>query len=420
VSPLATPVFLMYEKGLPTLFRVLFGLLGRVPLVSPSGFPWGVAGMPQQIVAWIPRRETERDMSGRASVFFHWMLHWRCTGHSTCWYVVPKGPTFNGEGVRMRRALKVLSERTRSRALRSLVEGDDLVTHKRRKALLGSIPRTHADAFLARWHAGNMPDLLGSNPKVAKGRAKRYATSICHLAPADLSGFNTCAMWTPGCRAACLNSAGRGGINLLGSNGLADKCLAGADLVEQIRSGAIGNDIQRARIVRTVWFFVHRESFMARLVKEIENAIKRETAKGYMPVFRLNGTSDISWEHVACTRAEVEYPSVMAAFPEHQFYDYTKRCNRKGLPANYHLTFSLAESNRSEAREARARGLNVAVVLRLGKKSPIPSNFNGDNMVDGDADDLRFLDASGYVGLHAKGKARRDRTGFVYNVEDTF
>ena len=54
--------------------------------------------------------------------------------------------------------------------------------------------------------------LSTGNPKVLKGLVQGYNTYILHLAPADLSGYETCAKRTTGCTAACLNLAGRGGM----------------------------------------------------------------------------------------------------------------------------------------------------------------------------------------------------------------
>ena len=55
--------------------------------------------------------------------------------------------------------------------------------------------------------------LTTGNAKTVKGRKKGYQTYILHLAPADLSGvINTCPKATNGCKAACLNLAGRGGM----------------------------------------------------------------------------------------------------------------------------------------------------------------------------------------------------------------
>jgi hypothetical protein len=56
--------------------------------------------------------------------------------------------------------------------------------------------------------------------------------------------------------------------------------------------------------------------------------------------------------------------------------------------------------------------MNMAVVFR--HKQRIPLEFMGRKTIDGDSDDLRFLDpANSIVALYAKGSAVRDDTGFV-------
>ena len=227
--------------------------------------------------------------------------------------------------------------------------------------------------------------LTTGNPKIAKGMSLGYLTNILHLAPYKLSGRNVCPMATAGCAAACLNTAGRGGI---------------------IKKGETTNQIQIARLARTDFFFNDREAFMGKLVKEITNAIKLAEKHELTPVFRLNGTSDIRWETIAVGG----FRNVMEMFPNVQFYDYTKIANRRDLPANYHLTFSLAESNLEDALFALTHGMNVAAVFRT-----VPKKFLGVSVIDGDATDLRFLDPrSVVVGLKAKGKAKKDTSGFVY------
>lgn len=227
--------------------------------------------------------------------------------------------------------------------------------------------------------------LTTGNPKIAKGTVLGYLTNILHLAPYKLSGRNVCPMATAGCAAACLNTAGRGGI---------------------IKKGETTNHIQIARLARTDFFFEGREGFMRTLVKEITNAIKLAKKHGLTPVFRLNGTSDIRWETISVGG----FANIMEMFPTVQFYDYTKIANRRDIPANYHLTFSLAESNMADAMTALGFGMNVAAVFRS-----VPDTFLGVSVIDGDATDLRFLDAKGMiVGLKAKGKAKKDTTGFVY------
>jgi hypothetical protein len=78
---------------------------------------------------------------------------------------------------------------------------------------------------------------------------------------------------------------------------------------------------------------------------------------------------------------------------------------------NYHLTFSAADGNDVDARLAASAGMNVAAVFRT-----VPETFFGRPVVNGDDTDLRFLDPKNVVvGLKAKGKAKKDTSGFVKN-----
>ena len=52
--------------------------------------------------------------------------------------------------------------------------------------------------------------------------------------------------------------------------------------------------------------------------------------------------------------------------------------------------------------------------LSLHDALPISTTWNGFEVVNGDENDLRFLDKSGVVvGLIEKGLAKKDKTGFV-------
>ncbi len=62
------------------------------------------------------------------------------------------------------------------------------------------------------------------------------------------------------------------------------------------RKGETTNMIQEARIRKTRMFFEQRDEFMAQLIKDIRLGIKQAAKLGLTPVFRLNGTSDLSWE----------------------------------------------------------------------------------------------------------------------------
>ncbi len=232
--------------------------------------------------------------------------------------------------------------------------------------------------------------LTTGNTKTMKGERKGYKTYILHLAPSTLSGYNTCPMASKGCAAACLNTAGRGGM---------------------FRKGETTNNIQKARIRKTVQFFEDRDTFMSQLVKEVTNAIKYCNKHNLIPVFRLNGTSDIRWENIPVGG----FANIMEMFPSVQFYDYTKLSNRRNIPANYHLTFSRSEENADILPNIAH---NIAVVFTTKKGNDFPAEYLGRPVVDGDDTDLRFLDGVNViVGLRAKGKAKAGtHDGFVVEV----
>jgi hypothetical protein len=248
------------------------------------------------------------------------------------------------------------------------------------------------------------------NPKIEKSKKFGFLTAILHLSPHTLSGYNVCPMATKGCASACLNTAGRGGMFA----GCKTADLTGSEMVERIRNGLLENRIQAARLRRTKMVAENRKDFMAQLVTEIRNFVRLAKKSELTPVIRLNGTSDLRWEIYKLTVDSVEYDNIMSVFSDIQFYDYTKIPNRRNLPANYHLTFSLAEDNDVFALSAIQNGMNVAVVFRTPN---FPTEFMGLPVVDGDISDLRFLDRSGsVVGLKAKGKAKKDTSGFVREV----
>lgn len=223
------------------------------------------------------------------------------------------------------------------------------------------------------------------NPKLLKGEKLGYLSSVLHLAPADLSGKEVCPKRTAGCTAACLNTAGRGGM---------------------FKKGETTNVIQQARIRKTKYFFENRQEFMNELVIEITKTIKKAEKQNLIPVFRLNGTSDLSWEKYEVAEGK----NIFQMFPDVQFYDYTKVLGRKtGDIKNYHLTFSNADGNINDVLAAKQAGLNIAVVFK-----EMPEKYLGLPVINGDETDLRFLDPKGViVGLKAKGKAKKDTSGFV-------
>jgi len=224
---------------------------------------------------------------------------------------------------------------------------------------------------------------VGTNAKTTKGDGSEYLTAILYLAPADtVDGINICPMAVlAGCKAGCLYSAGRGAMN----------------------------SVQAARQRKTILWRDNRGEFIAQLHDDLIKFRKYCLKKGIKPVVRLNGTSDIHWER---------HIDMAGEYPEIQFYDYTKDIKRvrKALPSNYHLTLSYSEANPDYAASVmqahKDTGANVAVVFR--HKENMPSQFMQSMVLNGDNDDLRFLDKPRHVvALYAKGDAKKDTTGFV-------
>lgn len=247
---------------------------------------------------------------------------------------------------------------------------------------------------------------IDANPKTIKGRRRGYATAVLYLAPSDSSGTELCGMADiAGCKVGCLNTAGRGGM----AAGNATFTAANGEALPD-------NAIQKARLARTDFYLSDRAGFMAQLVREIERAKRYARRKRKKLVVRLNGTSDIRFESIPCIRAGKPFANLFTAFSELQFYDYTKLPNRKiaGI-ANYHLTFSYSHRDEFAPIVARAvRFYGTAVNFAAVFAKALPAYFLGRDVVNGDESDLRFLDRRGVVvGLVAKGRARRDTSGFV-------
>tara|TARA_B100000035_G_scaffold297998_1_gene291313 strand:- start:1969 stop:2697 length:729 start_codon:yes stop_codon:yes gene_type:complete len=230
--------------------------------------------------------------------------------------------------------------------------------------------------------------LTQGNAKIVKGEELGYVTKGIHFAPASLSGNEVCQWRSKGCTASCLNTAGRGQMN----------------------------SIQASRIAKTKLFFDKQIDFLFKLSKEISSSIKTATKKSMKAVFRLNLTSDIAWESVFFNEEQPQ--TIFDKFPSTQFYDYTKSFKRmaqylgkhKEFPSNYHLTFSRSETNDKLCEMVLEMKGNVAVVFR----NQLPETWKGYEVINGDENDLRFLDKQGVVvGLIEKGMAKKDETGFV-------
>lgn len=255
------------------------------------------------------------------------------------------------------------------------------------------------------------------SPKAIKADKFGYVDAIHYMAPSTVSGVgNLCPNASPACIALCLGlTSGQAGM------------------VKDIDSQyAQGNMVRVSREQKARRFMRSRAQYMADVVRSIELMQLRASKLGKALCVRMNGSSDVIWEAIACERrfpawsngervtVTRKFRNVFEAFPGVQFVDYTKIAKRfdRELPANYHLTFSRSETNEHVARELLFAGHNVAVVFA----GDLPTFWNGFCVVNGDEHDLRHLDprakdhrSPGYViGLSPKGRvAKRDRSGFV-------
>ena len=232
--------------------------------------------------------------------------------------------------------------------------------------------------------------------KAIKAQQYGYLNAIHYIAPATMSGYNLCSHASASCVAACLGwTSGQAGI-----------------VSDLLSHDTQGNNTRKSRIEKAKRFMTDRKAYMRDVVKSIKQVITQAHKEGLIPCIRLNGSSDIAWEGIACEIDGIPYRNLMEGFPGVQFVDYTKnhmRLKRK-LPANYHLTLSRHETNEALALEAISNGHNVAIVF-----DSLPESYKGFTVIDGDKHDLRHLDPQGViVGLSPKGRlAKKDTSGFV-------
>ena len=223
---------------------------------------------------------------------------------------------------------------------------------------------------------------VGSNSKIKKPDTnEQYIIAGLSLMPADkVEGINVCPMSElAGCREGCLVSSGRGNFT----------------------------PVKACRSRKTELYRDNREAFFTMLRGDIYAFVEDCKRYDLKPAIRLNVISDINYTHI------------IEEFPEVQFYDYTKviKWHKKTIPDNYHLTFSYSEASTKYMKlfePVWKTNYNVAVVFR-GKT--LPNTFKGRKVINGDLTDHRFLDDTGVVvGLTAKGRAKKDTSGFVIDL----
>ena len=259
--------------------------------------------------------------------------------------------------------------------------------------------------------------LTTGNPKTEKSVILKFLTAVLHFAPWIASGYNVCAFaHVAKCHGPCLNTSGRGGI-------------AKGNATFKTPAGMLpDNPIQHCRITRTKLYFENRPEFMRRLYQDLRAFLRKCERENLEPAIRLNGTSDLLWEKepfpVSDNKRGIHmvYTNIFAAFPTIQFYDYSKIAKRfcRELPSNYFLALSYSEASEKYADSCmmarQETGCSLVVVVR---DQAAKDHYIARGAVDGDAHDLIFKHPAGsLIVLKAKGKARKDTSGFVIDIDN--
>ena len=256
--------------------------------------------------------------------------------------------------------------------------------------------------------------LLSENPKTIKSDIKTF---ILHLAPSKQSGIINVCPSALNCAKLCLHHSG-------------NKLYYPTKV--------------KSRINKTIAFNDSQNDFMNILILNIIRNFRKN--ENQLTAFRLNGTSDILFENIQIYISvglsdfiynkfsfninSGYYSNIFEIFKHEKniiMYDYTK--NKREYQNlfnefNYHLTFSFdGESNKiniDRCYEAMEQNINIASVINYKKRDILPTKFYSKifdinfNCIDGDNDDMRFLDAKNKLVLLRFKKP----IGIKYNKKD--
>ena len=224
-----------------------------------------------------------------------------------------------------------------------------------------------------------------TNIKTAKNNIETY---ILYLAPHTQNSkkINICPKASKGCAAACLFSAGRGKFS----------------------------NVIASRTNKTEYYLSDKKTFINQLSKELVKIAAKSIKQNKKIAIRLNGTSDQDFISIIKKYNNLDLLND-DQFKNLVFYDYTAILGKikKYINTNYKLTLSRKEDNESDILQALQLGGNVAAVF----SGDLPTTYKGFEVVDGDKSDLEMIyNKNVILGLKAKGDAKKDKSGFVIDV----
>ena len=234
--------------------------------------------------------------------------------------------------------------------------------------------------------------LTDSNPKILKSDIKTF---ILHLSPSNSSGVINLCNSAKNCKKLCLHRSGNPKF-----------------LSSKIKS----------RINKTIGYSENKKLFFNLLILSIIRNYRKNNS--LQTAYRINGTSDIKIEYekiyidpsisdfiynkFSFNINSGYYDNIFEVFKHEKniiFYDYTKEKREyKNLlnEYNYHLTFSFDGANNivniNRCIDAMQENINIASCINIKKSQPLPTRFYSEifnkefNTINGDNDDMRFLD----------------------------
>mgnify|MGYP003147245335 FL=1 len=234
--------------------------------------------------------------------------------------------------------------------------------------------------------SGHQLSILSTSSKWEKDKTSKYVVAGVYLSAHKQAGYglNLCPFATS-CHRTCLTETGRMPFH------------------------------EESRRRRTLAFKAYPDQWIQVLIMEIQVLAFKASLLGKELWIRLNGTSDIAWEHLINMAWLVRDVRGLGGF-----FDYTRwAIDDRAASSDYRLCYSYDEENRGAFDNAAAylrSGHAVAIVVS-------PEDYKAyqydSRFIDGEKNDFRFLDFGKIVLLRAKRlfKGRSYDSGIVQPIE---